>query len=77
MRTHQVHVFEFGSPDVTRHLAFRDYMRAHDQEALRYSALKIALARAHPNDIDAYMDGKDALIKDVERKALAWYVSNR
>src|SRR5688572_28463629 len=28
-RTHQVHAFQNGSPHVARHLAFRDFMRAH------------------------------------------------
>ena len=65
IRTHQVHVFVSGSPDVIRHLAFRDYLRAHCQKALQYSKLKVALAKAHPNDIHAYMDGKDALIKEI------------
>ena len=75
VRTHQVHVFKSGSADVNRHLAFRDYMLAHHQEALRYSELKVALAKAHPDDIHAYMDGKDSLIKEVERRALSWVTS--
>lgn len=29
IRTYHVHVFETNSPQVTRHLAFRDYMNAH------------------------------------------------
>jgi GrpB-like predicted nucleotidyltransferase (UPF0157 family) len=47
-------------------------MRAHRPEALRYSELKIALAKAHPDNIDDYMDGKNALIQEVERKSLIW-----
>lgn len=71
-RTEQVHAFESGSPQVLRHLAFRDYLRAHPEPAAQYSDLKRRLAEAHPNDIEAYMDGKDSFIKDVEAKALAW-----
>ncbi len=71
-RTHHVHVFQTGSPDIDRHLVFRDYLRAHPQIARQYSDLKVALARKHPNDIEAYMDGKDSLVKAVERDALAW-----
>ncbi len=29
IRTHHVHVFEVNSPEIQRHLAFRDYMIAH------------------------------------------------
>ena len=71
-RTHQVHAFRAGSPHVGRHLAFRDFMRAHPALAARYGELKQKLAEAFPNDIDAYMDGKDGFIKDMQARALAW-----
>ncbi len=71
-RTHQVHAFQADSPGFARHLAFRDYLIAHPEEALKYSALKQELARAHPDDIEAYMDGKDPFIKEREAKAIAW-----
>jgi GrpB-like predicted nucleotidyltransferase (UPF0157 family) len=72
IRTHQIHAFEVESPGVARHLAFRDFLIAHPQVASAYSELKRRLAEAHPADIEAYMDGKDAFIKDVEAKALVW-----
>ncbi|MFG6117146.1 GrpB family protein [Halobacillus sp. MO56] len=72
-RTHHVHVFQEGSPDIERHLAFRDYLRVHPEEAKAYGQLKTELARKFPNDIEAYMDGKDPFIKDRERRALVWY----
>jgi len=72
VRTHHVHVFAAGSPSTTRHIAFRDFMRAHPDHAREYSELKRRLARAHPTDIVEYMKGKDAFIKDMERRALAW-----
>jgi GrpB-like predicted nucleotidyltransferase (UPF0157 family) len=70
-RTHQVHAFARGSPHVERHLAFRDFLRSHPEHAAEYSELKRRLT-ATPVEIDAYMDGKDAFIKDMERRALAW-----
>ena len=72
IRTHQVHAFQVGSKEVERHLAFRDYMIAHTVEAQAYSELKQRLALAHPDDIEAYMDGKDPFIKEHEAKAIAW-----
>lgn len=75
VRTHQVHAFEQGSADVERHLAFRDYMNAHPEAAQAYSSLKQRLAHEFPNDIEAYMDGKDAFIKQHERLALSWQSS--
>jgi GrpB-like predicted nucleotidyltransferase (UPF0157 family) len=71
-RTHQVHAFQVNSPEIERHLAFRDYMIAHPLEAQTYSALKQRLALEHPEDIEAYMDGKDAYIKEHEARAIAW-----
>jgi GrpB-like predicted nucleotidyltransferase (UPF0157 family) len=71
-RTHQIHAFEAGVPNVVRHLAFRDYMRAHPSIAEEYGALKERLANAHPRDMAAYNDGKDAFVKEHERRALLW-----
>jgi GrpB-like predicted nucleotidyltransferase (UPF0157 family) len=73
VRTHQVHVFESGSVESRRHLAFRDYLVAHSAVASQYSELKQRLATAFPDDIDAYMNGKDSFIKTHEAKALAWW----
>lgn len=70
-RTHQVHVFaENDALNICRHLAFRDYLRCHEADRRAYGALKMALADAHPYDIEAYCDGKDAFVKSVEAKAL-------
>ncbi len=68
-RTHQVHAFEDGSPQIARHLAFRDYMIAHPETAQEYSDLKRELVAQHPNDIEAYMDGKNEFIQEVDKRA--------
>lgn len=72
VRTHQLHAFAAGVPDALRHLAFRDYMRAHRAVADEYGALKQRLAEAHPLDMAAYIDGKDAFVREHERRALIW-----
>ena len=71
-RTHQIHVFADGSRHAARHLAFREFMRAHPALAGQYGALKQRLADAHPHDMDAYKDGKNGFIKEMERRALDW-----
>lgn len=71
-RSHHVHIFAANSPDIKRHLAFRDYMIAHPEDAQKYSELKRQLAKLYPENIYGYMDGKDGFIKEMERKALAW-----
>jgi GrpB-like predicted nucleotidyltransferase (UPF0157 family) len=75
-RTHQVHAFAHDSPQLTRHLAFRDFMRAHRELADRYGELKLRLAAAHPHDMQAYMDGKDGFIKEMQARALEWLASS-
>jgi GrpB-like predicted nucleotidyltransferase (UPF0157 family) len=72
VRTEQVHTFSAGSPHVLRHLAFRDFLRAHPDIAREYSQLKQRLAAAHALDLEAYMDGKDAFIRRTEAAALDW-----
>jgi GrpB-like predicted nucleotidyltransferase (UPF0157 family) len=71
IRTHQVHSFSRGNLDAVRHLAFRDYMNSHPEIAHEYSLLKQRLAKEFPNDMEAYMDGKDEFIKFHQTRALS------
>ena len=73
-RTHQIHVFEVSNiHDIQRHLAVRDYLRAHPGTAEQYGSLKVKLAKQYPQDIEGYCDGKDAFVKRLEQNALVWY----
>ncbi|WP_088102089.1 GrpB family protein [Halalkalibacter urbisdiaboli] len=72
IRTHHVHVYENGNPHIERHLAFRNYLREHPQEAKAYGELKRKLAECFPNDITSYIKGKEALAIDIETRALEW-----
>ena len=68
-RTHHVHLVEVEGAFWRRHLAFRDYLRAHPEEAKRYAALKRALAAKFGEDREAYTDGKTAYVRGIEAKA--------
>jgi GrpB-like predicted nucleotidyltransferase (UPF0157 family)/quercetin dioxygenase-like cupin family protein len=70
-RTHQIHAFEEGSSEIDRHLAFRDFLRAHPEAAAEYVALKRRLAATHPNDVAAYTEGKTDFIRAIEARSLA------
>ena len=73
-RTHQIHAFsEEDHWNIDRHLAVRDYLRAHPKEAKLYGDLKQRLAQQFPEDIERYCDGKDAFVKALEKRAYAWY----
>lgn len=71
-RRFHLHVCAAGSEDERRHLAVRDYLRAHPDEAARYEALKRALVARHPEDRLAYIAGKEDHVAALERRALAW-----
>ena len=72
-RTHNIHIYAVGHPDIERHLAFCAYLRCHKNVRDEYEALKREVYARHPNDIAAYCDGKDAWIKRMEPVALKWY----
>lgn len=73
-RTHHVHIFdEQHEEDIVRHLAVRDYLRTHPADAKAYGQLKRELAARYPLDWEAYCDGKDAFVKDLEKRARNWY----
>ena len=67
-RTHHVHVTE-PNGELWQRLAFRDYLRAHPEEAGTYERLKRRLAAEHPSDREAYTDAKSAYVEAVMRKA--------
>lgn len=72
-RTHQIHAFKSGDPHLMRHLAFRDYLRAHDQIAKEYGELKSDIAKRSNNDIEHYCDEKDPYVKHHEKIAMEWH----
>ena len=73
-RTHQLHAYQYDAVHaITRHVAYRDYMRAHPEACAAYGELKASLASRFPDDIGAYCDGKDEFVKEYERRALIWH----
>ncbi len=70
-----VHMFADGSIEINRHLAFRDYLRAHPRIAQAYSDLKRCLDEEAPEDDHAYQDGKRAFIDAIQVVAMAWQLS--
>jgi len=71
-RTHHVHVCAVGSAHERRHLALRDYLRAHPAEAEAYAAEKRAVAARYAGNALAYVTAKGPYVQALERRALAW-----
>ena len=73
-RTHQLHIFQADDwYNIVRHLAYRDFMRNHEDSRQKYAKLKKELADKYPYDIGSYCDGKDAFVKRIEQDAVSEY----
>ena len=62
-----------AAKEEARHLAVRDFLRSHDEEAARYADRKRELAARTLCDRLAYMEAKAPYMSDLERRAIAWY----
>ena len=68
LRRHHLYVCPLDSPELKRHLAFRDYLRAHPKAVEEYSRIKQEGAALHPDDIDGYIEHKSPFIEGIYRK---------
>ena len=76
-RTHHVHVVDLSMSQDPRlgeftfadRLLFRNYLRAHPEEAKRYAALKRGLAAQFTEGREAYTQGKTEYVYGVMQKA--------
>lgn len=75
-RTHHIHFYQFDNPQIERHLLFRDYLQLHPQEAEKYSRLKEELVH-HFDNTKEYSQAKKTFVKEMEERALLWFVENR
>lgn len=70
-RTHHVHGVVTNGEFWRVHLAFRDYLRTHPQDARAYGELKRALAARHGFDRRAYLEGKSTFVESILARAAA------
>lgn len=66
---HHLYVCPSDSLALANHLVVRDYLRRHSDAAAAYGALKRQLAQRFPDDIDAYTEGKSAVILGILQSA--------
>ena len=70
VRTHQIHLVErTDTAWWDRHVAFRDWLRTHDDDRDAYADLKRRLAVEHRHDRAAYTDAKSDFIHAIEARA--------
>lgn len=63
--SHHVYVVVEGNDSHRAHVAFRDYLRAHDDVAAEYGALKRGLAAKHGDDRLGYTEAKTEFVTRV------------
>ena len=69
-RIANIHTWTEGSPQIERHLIFRDYLRAHPDVAEEYAQLKLRLAQEYPTAREGYTGGKSQWVEDVIQRAM-------
>lgn len=68
-----IHVMVKNTYHWKRHIAMRDFLRAHPLIAEAYAGLKIELSAREFGDTNEYNAAKDAFVKLAEQRALAWW----
>jgi GrpB-like predicted nucleotidyltransferase (UPF0157 family) len=77
VRRAHLHFFAAESGEALRHLAFRDYLRAHPEVARAYEAEKHRARELQPRGMAGYTDEKAAWVRATEQAALAWHAERR
>ena len=65
LQKHHLYVCPKDSPELKRHLAFRDYLRSHRNAVKEYSMIKEEAAHLYPYDIDSYIQHKSHWIEKI------------
>lgn len=67
-RSHHIHLFEQGSPEILRHVMFKDFLINHPDYAQAYSQIKQSLAKVFFDDIESYVNGKSSFVQMIDYK---------
>lgn len=63
LQKHHLYVCRESSPELHRHITFRDYLRSHPEAAGEYGTVKLEAARLYPADIEGYIAHKSPCIQ--------------
>lgn len=65
LKKHHLYVCPEDSPELKRHIAFRDYLRTHSDAMREYSHIKEEGAKLYPYDIERYIEHKSPFIEKI------------
>lgn len=68
LQKHHLYVCPQHSPELHRHITFRDYLRTHPDAARQYGAVKETAARLFPEDMEQYIAYKAPCIAMLYRE---------
>ncbi|GAQ15002.1 GrpB family protein [Myroides odoratimimus] len=77
IRVANIHAIPVDNMNWTRHIAFRDYLRAHPAVKKAYQELKEKLSTMEWRDGNHYNEGKDSFIKTEEAKAIKLFLDKK
>lgn len=66
-----IHVFSEGTPEIDRMIAFRDWLRSHDDDRVLYEQAKRELAARAWKYVQHYADAKTEVVEAIMGRALA------
>ena len=72
----QLHVFSSDCEEVDRMLAFRDWLRTHDDDRRKYEETKRELAARTWRHVQNYADAKSDIVREILSRAREDLVSN-
>ena len=58
LKKHHLYVCPADSPELKRHIAFRNYLRTHPDAVRKYSLIKEEGAKKYPDDIERYIESQ-------------------
>jgi GrpB-like predicted nucleotidyltransferase (UPF0157 family) len=64
-----VHTFSAGCEEIARMIAFRDWLRTHDEDRDLYLSAKRELAQREWKYVQNYADAKSAVVRDIMARA--------
>jgi len=76
-RSHHLHIFQKGHPDIERHLVFRDFLRSNPEAAHEYELIKEKLAKRFPKQSSDYTEAKSDFILSMDEVARYWLEQNK
>lgn len=72
-RVAHLHCYELLSPHIARHLAFRDYLRAHPDKQAEYAEVKRKAWDDSSGQKANYAAAKSSWVARIEREAMDWF----